>query len=136
VETAPPLVRDRSGPLLAGGIVLTTIGGLTILLIGVAVLGSIATGDFEENPGYGVAGIGVTLFGGAQVWAGILAILRRRAGRLMGLVVAGVGVALAMGLVVEAFVAEDALGDLVLAAIELTTSITVIILLIRGVPRS
>ena len=106
-----------------------------MLLAGGAVLGSLATGEYEEEIGYFIAGIVIILLAGAQVWAGILAILRRRSGKAMGLVVSWLSMALGITGIVESFVAEDALGDLIPSILLLGASIAAVILLFRGQPR-
>jgi hypothetical protein len=135
VQTSPPPTRDPSGPLLAAGVILTSVGGLLFVIASVAVLGSLVTGDYEERTGYFIAGIVMIPLGGAQVWAGILAILRRRSGKTMGLVVSWLSVALGITGIVESFVAEDALGDLIPSILLLGASIAAVILLMRGQPR-
>jgi hypothetical protein len=135
LQEAPPPEPDRSGPLMAGGIVLTSLGGLLFLVAGVAVLGSLVTGESEKRFGYFVAGIFITILGAAQIWAGALAIVRRRSGKTFGLAVALLGVALGVTGIVESFVAEDALGDLVPSILVLAACVAAVILLLRGTPR-
>jgi len=134
MEPVSPQPSSQSPPTFAGGILLTVVGGMTFLLFLLVVMGSLFSGDFEDNVVYGVIAIAVVLFGAAEVWVGILAIAGRPGGRTAGIAVSVAGIALAIAGIVDAIVLEESYIGVVVSGMIMAASIVAIVLLARARP--
>ena len=134
MEPTSPPPSPRTPPTFAGGVTLTVVGGMTFFLFLLVVVGSLFSGDFGDDPVYGIIAIAIVLFGAAEVWVGILAIAGRRSARAAGIAVSVVGIALAIAGIVDAIVLEESYVGVVISGLILAASVVVIVLLARARP--
>ena len=100
------MTARRSGPLLAGGILLVVLGGLTLLLLLLAMVGMVQSGG---GPGVALWALLLLMLAGVQLWSGILAISQRALGKILGIVMGSLGVAFSLVGLIASLSARDEL---------------------------
>ena len=94
---------QRSGLLVAGGVLLVVLGSLLAIVMIVAVLVEQEAGETEDT----IVGLLFVLVGAAQVWAGIDSIRGQRRGKILGIVLSSIGIAVSLLYLLASFTAEE-----------------------------
>jgi hypothetical protein len=92
----------RSGPLIAGGVLLIVLGSLLAVIMLFGIIVSLGEDQTEDAVTAGV----FVLIGATQVWSGILSVRHRRTGKVVGIVLAAIGIALSLIYLLGSFTAE------------------------------
>lgn len=132
MEPVSPQPSSQTPPTFAGGVVLTVLGGMTFLIFLLAVVFAALSDDWDLV--FGLIAIGISIFGGLEVWAGILAMAGRPIGRPFGITIAAVGVAAALAGLWHAIFIDESFQGIVITVLLIAASTLVIVLLARARP--